>query len=58
MRSKPGRPKLPEAERRATPAFFYVSQRELTWIDAGTERAGISRSEWLRRRALADMQDG
>lgn len=48
-RPRPGRPALPDGERKSNRAYIICTDEEMAEIDARAEKAGLSRSEYLRR---------
>ncbi len=49
VRPGPGRPALPEDERRDLTVQVRVTKLERALIDAAAQEAGLSRSDWLRK---------
>lgn len=48
-RPGPGRPALPEEERRSLTVQVRVTEAEHALIDHAAREAGLSRSDWLRK---------
>ena len=60
---KMGRPKKPEEDLRSKVIRTCVTASELHWIEAEAEKAGMSKSAWVREKLLfgrlkADGTDG
>lgn len=56
-KKRPGRPKLPVSERSAAVVTVRVTRTEKRELEDAARKAGLTLSEWLRQKLLAESPD-